>query len=111
MGSFLRHPLLIALIALMGISACESQEMELYGKVTTLDHEGQTCWVFVDENHNAYEIITASSQILQPGMTAAIRAVEVDRKTSCQLPTVIDIVSYRPVNTQTENKDLIPPSK
>lgn len=96
---------------LLCLSACQGKEMELYGKVTTLQHEGQTCWIFVDENHNSYEIITASSQILQPGMTAAIRAVEVDRKTSCQLPTVIDIVSYRPIETQKREDSLIPPSK
>ncbi len=111
MHSLLRHPLFFGLIMLLSLTACKSQEMELYGKVSILQHEGQTCWIFTDENNNAYEIITASSQILQPGMTAAIRAVEVNRKTSCQLPTVIDIVSYRPVNTQKENTDLIPPSK
>lgn len=104
MIQFLCRSLTLLIVTLMSLSACKGDEIQLYGKVTTFDHEGQTCWVFMDENHNAYEIITGSTQVLQPGMRAEIRAVEVKRKTSCQLPTVIDIVSYRPVTD-------IPPDK
>lgn len=94
--SFCRS-LTLLMLTLMCLSACKSNEIQLFGKVTTFEHEGQTCWIFMDENNNAYEIITGSTQVLQPGLRAEVRAIEVNRKTSCQLPTVIDIVSYRPI--------------
>ena len=106
MIQFLCRSLTLLVVTLVSLSACKGNEMELYGKVTTLEHEGQTCWVFMDDNHNAYEIITGSSQVLHPGMRAEIRAVEVNRKTSCQLPTVIDIVSYRPVTAMPDKQGL-----
>ena len=88
---------LVLLTTVTFISGCANGEMELFGTVKQIQHEGQTCWIFEDENHQFYEIITASPQILQPGLRATIRAVEVERKTSCQLPTVIDVLSYRPI--------------
>ncbi len=106
MIQFLFRSLTLMMVALVSLSACKGNEMELFGKVSRIEHEGQTCWVFMDENHNAYEIITGSTQVLQPGMRAEIRAVEVNRKTSCQLPTVIDIVSYRPISDMPEQQSL-----
>jgi hypothetical protein len=106
MIQLLCRSLTLLMVTLVSLSACKGDEMQLYGKVSTIEYAGQTCWVFMDENNNAYEIITGSSQVLQPGMRAEIRAVEVNRKTSCQLPTVIDIVSYRPISDMPDAQGL-----
>lgn len=90
---------LVCLSALLGmsfLSACQSDEMRLHGHMEKIQHEGQTCWIFIDDDHKAYEVITPSELVLKENLQMSIKAYEVERQTLCQLPTVIDIVAFRP---------------
>lgn len=84
------------LASLLVLSGCADDEMRLHGHMEKMEHEGQTCWIFVDDDHKAYEVITPSPEVLKEGLQMSVKAVEVERKTLCQLPTVIDIYEYRP---------------
>lgn len=78
------------------LAGCASSDMALHGHMTKIEYEGDTCWIFVDDNNNSYEVITGSDQILQEGLQMRVKAFEVKRKTTCQLPTVIEIYEYMP---------------
>lgn len=84
------------LCAGLALSGCSNDELRLHGHIESLSYEGQTCWIFVDDNHQSYEVITPSGEVLKEGMQMTIKAVSVDRQTLCSLPTVIDIIEYRP---------------
>lgn len=88
--------LLLPGLLLMSLSACSEREIKLHGRMSTLEYQGKTCWIFIDDNGHSYEVITPSPQILREGLRMQIKAYEVERKTLCQLPTVIDIHEYRP---------------
>lgn len=91
------HAFIAGLLALSAsLAGCKDDQMHLHGRMTRMEHEGQTCWIFVDDNHNSYEVITPSAQVLRDGLQMSIRAIESDRKTLCQFPTVIDILEFRP---------------
>ena len=80
----------------MSLSACSDGEMKMHGHMEKIVHQGQTCWIFVDDDHKSYEVITPSELVLRENLQMSIKAVEVERKTLCQLPTVIDILAFRP---------------
>ncbi len=84
------------LMAALALTACSEGDMELHGKMTTIQYLGKTCWVFQDDNHNYYEVITPSVEILKDGLHMSVRAFEVNSKTLCNLPTVIEIYEFRP---------------
>jgi len=84
------------LAGLLLLSACGKREIKLHGHMSSIQYQGNTCWIFIDDNHNSYEVVTPSPQILREGLRMQIRAVEVDRKTLCDLPTVIEIEKFRP---------------
>ncbi|PIQ29223.1 hypothetical protein COW36_17450 [bacterium (Candidatus Blackallbacteria) CG17_big_fil_post_rev_8_21_14_2_50_48_46] len=86
--------ILVGTLALMSCGG--DRAMQLHGKMTKIQHLGETCWVFMDDQHRYYEVITPSSQILHEGLQMSIRAIEVQSKTLCELPTVIEIIEYRP---------------
>lgn len=78
-------------------TGCKSSgAMKLHGKMTSIPHMDGKCWIFVDDNDRKYEVITPSAQILKEDLQMSIKAIEVDRKTYCNLPTVIEILEYRP---------------
>lgn len=87
--------LLLALLSCAGLAGCGDGLKHLHGHMETLQHDGQTCWIFVDDNHNSYEVNTPSSEVLRPNVQMSIKAETLDSKTLCELPTVIDIVEYR----------------
>lgn len=80
----------------LGLSGCSHNELRLHGHMETIEHQGEKCWIFVDDNHHSYEVITPSHDILKENLHMRIKAMEVNRKTLCDLPTVIDIYEYRP---------------
>ncbi|PKL74805.1 MAG: hypothetical protein CVV27_18625 [Candidatus Melainabacteria bacterium HGW-Melainabacteria-1] len=86
---------LFLLVLILTLYGCSDDKISLRGHMETLEYEGQTCWIFVDEMHRKYEVITPSPEVLRPNVKMSIRAYPVERKTLCQLPTVIDIVEYR----------------
>ncbi len=88
--------LLIALVSSSFLVGCPSSDFSLHGHMTKIEYEGDTCWVFVDDDHRYYEVITGSDQILQEGLQMRVKAFEVSRKTTCQMPTVIEIYEYMP---------------
>jgi hypothetical protein len=90
------HYIFALLMAPLLLTACQDQEMQLHGKMTTIKHMGKTCWVFQDDNHNKYEVITPSVELLRENLQMSIRAFEVKSKTLCDLPTVIEVFEYRP---------------
>lgn len=88
--------LFLALLCCAGLSACGDGTTKMHGHMESLEHDGQKCWIFVDDNHNKYEVITPSSEVLREGLQMSIKAETSEAKTMCELPTVIDIVEYRP---------------
>lgn len=89
-------PLLMTLSCL-SLSGCGGKEkIQIHGHMESLSYEGQTCWIFVDDDHKKYEVITNSGDVLKEGLQMTIKYEPVSRQTLCQLPTVIDIVEYRP---------------
>lgn len=88
--------LFLAVMSSILLAGCEASDMALHGHMTKIEHEGDTCWIFVDDDNNAYEVITGSDQILKEGLQMRVKAFEVDRKTTCQLPTVIEIYEFMP---------------
>lgn len=84
------------LLLMLSLSACSDQEMKLHGRMSTIEYQGKTCWIFIDDQGYKYEVITPSPQILREGLRMQIKAYAVERQTLCQLPTVIDIHEYRP---------------
>lgn len=83
-------------MALLLGSCGRERVMQLHGKMTEIQHLGQTCWIFMDDQHQYYEVITPSTQILREGLQMSIRAIEVQSKTLCELPTVIEVLEFRP---------------
>lgn len=83
-------------MALLLGSCGRERVMQLHGKMTKIQHLGQTCWIFMDDQHQYYEVITPSTQILREGLQMSIRAIEVQSKTLCELPTVIEVLEFRP---------------
>ncbi|HEY9840715.1 MAG: hypothetical protein ACAI44_03935 [Candidatus Sericytochromatia bacterium] len=83
------------LFGCLALSGCGDGKMHLHGHMESFEFEGQRCWIFVDDNHKKYEVITPSSEVLRDGIQMSIRAEESESKTLCQLPTVIDVVEYR----------------
>ena len=88
--------LLIAILSTSFLVGCPSSDFALHGHMTKMEHEGDTCWIFVDDDNHYYEVITGSEQILKEGLQMRVKAFEVDRKTTCQMPTVIEIYEYMP---------------
>lgn len=86
----------ILLCASFGLSACSDKKMQMHGHMESMTHEGQTCWIFVDDNHRSYEVITPSHEVLKEGLQMFVRYEFADRQTMCGFPTVIDILEYRP---------------
>ena len=87
------------LVILIGFSllGCKSSgEMRLHGKMTTIEHMDGVCWIFVDDKNRKYEVVTPSGQILKEGLQMSIKAVEVSTRTYCGLPTVIEVIEFRP---------------
>ena len=93
-GRLLKSFLFCASIALSGCGG--ESEIRLHGHMETLQFEGQTCWIFVDDMHKKYEVVTPSPEVLKEGLQMTVKAVSVERQTLCMLPTVIDIIEYRP---------------
>lgn len=87
--------LLLALLSCTSLAGCGDGTTRMHGHMESLEYEGQKCWIFVDDNHNKYEVITPSSQVLRDGVQMSIKAERSQSKTLCELPTVIDIVEYR----------------
>lgn len=88
--------LYLLLGASLALSSCSDGQMHLHGHMETIDYLGQKCWIFIDDNHDSYEVITPSPQVLREDLQMRIKAVKVERKTLCDLPTVIDIIEFRP---------------
>ena len=88
--------LFLASLLCAGLAGCGESEKRLHGHMESFEHEGQRCWIFVDDDHKKYEVITPSYEVLREGLQMQIKYVESDRQTLCQLPTVIDIVEYKP---------------
>lgn len=88
----------LCLFASLGLAGCNNQggKIQMHGHIESMQVDGHTCWLFIDDEHQSYEVITPSREVLRDGLKMFIRAVPIERHTLCGFPTVIDILEYRP---------------